>query len=90
MEINNQEDLIYCVHCEENVTRPTYRRHQLLVLKRKHDQTASESESDSGSSNSESSDDSASTTESVEIGRLTLLMKVVIEHPAYMYSVNFF
>ena len=85
MELNiNKDDLLYCVHCEENVTRSTFRRHQLLVRKRKHEQMASGSGSDSDSSDDSASDHDSflrdparGATMSVERGRLELFIDFV-------------
>ena len=49
------DSCVYCPHCEENVSRSTYRRHQLL-LKRKHKLLREHSDSESTSESSSDDD----------------------------------
>ena len=47
MDSCGKTGLVYCPHCQEFVTRSTFRRHQLLRVESKRKRTASSSSSDS-------------------------------------------
>ena len=57
MELSEQSDYLFCSHCKEHVSRSTYRRHQLMTVKRKRE-VSSSSDSDASESSRTSSDDS--------------------------------
>lgn len=55
MEFIEQSDHLFCPHCKEHVSRSTYRRHQLMTVKRKREVSSS---SDSDIPNNDSSESS--------------------------------
>ena len=64
MEVREQVDYLFCSHCNQNVSRSTYRRHQVIAFKRKQQVSLS------SSSDSDISDDGASETLSDANSRL--------------------
>lgn len=55
MELTEQSDYLFCSHCKEHVSRSTYRRHQLMTVKRKREVSSS---SDSDAPNNDASESS--------------------------------
>ena len=72
--MESQSGCIFCHHCSEHVSESTYRRHQLLGIKRKHAQIAtlsdSESESDMSIDSDFDSDSYCAKSTTVEAGDL--------------------
>ena len=59
MEFSEQSDYLFCSHCKEHVSRSTYRRHQLMAVKRKREvSSSSDSDIPNNDASESSSDDS--------------------------------
>ena len=57
MEDSSQIDYLYCSHCNGNVSRSTYQRHQLMTVKRKRKVSSSSDSKIFDSDGSETSND---------------------------------
>ena len=58
-QFSEQSDHLFCPYCKEHVSRSTYRRHQLMTVKRKREISSSSDSNNPSNYSSESSSDDA-------------------------------